>query len=64
MKIVAMVKFIWENSPKPDHWVIKFESRVFDLDRSLKDVLSWARSYDKTFNFSDIVISEYTGESL
>jgi len=64
MKIVATVKYIWGNSPNPDHWVIKFESRVFDCNRSLIDVLSWARTYDKSFDFSDVVISEYTGESL
>jgi hypothetical protein len=64
MKIVATVKFIWENSPNPDHWVMKFESRVFDCGRSLNDVLSWARTYDKSFTFSDIVISEYTGVSI
>ena len=64
MKIVATVKYIFENSPNPDHWVMRFESRVFDCKRSLNDVLSWAKTYDQSFTFSDIVISEYTGESL
>ena len=64
MKIVATIKYLYENSPNPEYWVFRFESRVFNCDRSLSSILSWARCYDKSINFSDIIISEYTGESL
>lgn len=64
MKIVATVKYLYENSPNPDHWVMRFESRVFSVNRSLSDVISWAKSHDQDVALSDIVFSEFTGESL
>jgi hypothetical protein len=64
MNIIATVKLATEIAPYK--YSTKRVSRVFSCDRSINDVLSWAKSTLNQENVSigDIEFSEYTGASM
>ena len=48
-----------------DSWKQHHVSRVFLISRPFKDMLSWAESQGfKNPQVSDLILSEYTGESI